>query len=293
MSNLKLFLICLLILSFVGLVFLSGCINREGISKEIKPNINMSGKKILMVIAPVNFRDEEFLEPKKVFENSGASVEVASKDVKEATSMIEKIKIKVDLDIEEVNVTNYDAMQLKDILQERVKIALKPGICSEGVISKCAAIAAQDQGDARRALDLLRVATEIAERNEDIEITENHVTIAEQKLELDRVVELAKVQPKHSQLTLYSILKLFEKGTEQILTGDVYEIYYLLCKRNGYRFLTQRRVSDLISELDMLGLISTKVVSKGRYGRTREIRIAIAKKPFDVLKSYFSNLFEI
>ncbi len=110
MSNLKLFLICLLILSFVGLVFLSGCINREGISKEIKPNINMSGKKILMVIAPVNFRDEEFLEPKKVFENSGASVEVASKDVKEATSMIEKIKIKVDLDIEEVNVTNYDAI---------------------------------------------------------------------------------------------------------------------------------------------------------------------------------------
>ncbi len=202
-------------------------------------------------------------------------------------------RVKSSLSEEEIIFPPYNAMQLKDILQERVKIALKPGICSEGVISKCAAIAAQDQGDARRALDLLRVATEIAERNEDIEITENHVTIAEQKLELDRVVELAKVQPKHSQLTLYSILKLFEKGTEQILTGDVYEIYYSLCKRNGYRFLTQRRVSDLISELDMLGLISTKVVSKGRYGRTREIRIAIAKKPFDVLKSYFSNLFEI
>ncbi len=110
MSNLKLFLICLLILSFVSLIFLSGCTNKEGISKEIKPNINISGKKILMVIAPVNFRDEEFLEPKKVFEDSGASVEVASKDVKEATSMIDKIKVKVDLDIGEVNVTDYDAV---------------------------------------------------------------------------------------------------------------------------------------------------------------------------------------
>ena len=138
----------------------------------------------------------------------------------------------------------------------------------------------------------MRVSAEIAERNEENKITEKHVTLAEQKLELDRVVELAKTQPRHSQLTLYSILKLFSKGKEPILTGDVYEIYVSLCKRNGYRILTQRRISDLISELDMLGLISTKVVSKGRYGRTREIKLAIAKKPFDILKSYFSDLYE-
>ena len=41
--------------------------------------------------------------------------------------------------------------------------------------------------------------------------------------------------------------------------------------------LTQRRVGDLISELDMLGLINTTVVSKGRYGRTKKIRLAISK----------------
>ena len=202
-------------------------------------------------------------------------------------------RVKSSLSEEEIIFPPYNAIQLKDILEERAKKALKPNVFSEGVISKCAALAAQEQGDARRALDLLRVAAEIAERNEDSKITEQHVTLAEQKLELDRVVELAKLQPRHSQLVLYSIFKLFEKGADQILTGDVYDIYISLCKRNGYRFLTQRRVSDLISELDMLGLISAKVVSKGRYGRTREIKLAIAKKPFDLLKSYFSNLFEI
>ncbi|MCD6274901.1 MAG: orc1/cdc6 family replication initiation protein [Candidatus Aenigmarchaeota archaeon] len=202
-------------------------------------------------------------------------------------------RVKSSLSEEEIIFPPYNAIQLKDILEERAKKALKPNVFSEGVISKCAALAAQEQGDARRALDLLRVAAEIAERNEDPKITEQHVTLAEQKLELDRVVELAKLQPRHSQLVLYSIFKLFEKGADQILTGDIYDIYISLCKRNGYRFLTQRRVSDLISELDMLGLISAKVVSKGRYGRTREIKLAIAKKPFDLLKSYFSNLFEI
>lgn len=201
-------------------------------------------------------------------------------------------RVRSSLSEEEIIFPPYNAVQLKDILSERAKKALKQGVYSEGVIGKCAAIAAQEQGDARRALDLLRVSAELAEREDEPTITEKHVTIAEQKLELDRVVELAKMQPRHSQLIFYSILKLFEKDGEQMLTGDVFEIYAGLCRRNGFRILTQRRVSDLISELDMLGLISTKVVSKGRYGRTREIRIAIAKKPFDLLKSHFATSFE-
>jgi len=202
-------------------------------------------------------------------------------------------RVKSSLSEEEIIFPPYNAIQLKDILLDRAKKALKPRSYTEAVINKCAAIAAQEQGDARRALDLLRVSAEIVERNDEEKITEKHVTLAEEKLELDRVVELAKKQPRHSQLIIYSILKLFSKGKEKILTGDVYDVYVSLCKRNGYRILTQRRVSDLISELDMLGLISTKVISKGRYGRTREIKLAIAKKPYDILKSHFSNLYEI
>ena len=69
--------------------------------------------------------------------------------------------------------------------------------------------------------------------------------------------------------------KLHEKSTEKILTGDVYETYCNLCKSCGLKSLTQRRLSDLIAELDLLGIINAKVISKGRYGRTREIKIAV------------------
>ena len=54
----------------------------------------------------------------------------------------------------------YDAQQLQDILRERVKIALHQDVIGDGVIEMCAGLAAQEHGDARCALDLLRVSTE-------------------------------------------------------------------------------------------------------------------------------------
>ena len=65
---------------------------------------------------------------------------------------------------------------------------------------------------------------------------------------------------------------MFEKEEKIALTGDIYEVYKQLCGKTDLRPLTQRRVSDIIGELDMLGIINATIVSKGRYGRTREIK---------------------
>ncbi len=62
-----------------------------------------------MVVAPEKFRDEEFLEPKKVFETSDIAVNVASKEVKEAKGMF-GTTVEIDLDIEDVKVDDYDAV---------------------------------------------------------------------------------------------------------------------------------------------------------------------------------------
>jgi cell division control protein 6 len=48
-----------------------------------------------------------------------------------------------------------------------------------------------------------------------------------------------------------------------------------MCKIIGIEVLTQRRVTDLISELDMMGILNATVVSKGRYGRTKEISLSV------------------
>jgi len=61
-------------------------------------------------------------------------------------------------------------------------------------------------------------------------------------------------------------------------TGEVYDIYKELCKKTRYNCLTQRRTADLISELDMLGIITARVISKGRHGRTREIQMSSSSR---------------
>ena len=123
--------------------------------------------------------------------------------------------------------------------------------------------------------ELLRVAGELAERSNSMRINIKSIDEAEEKIEKDRVLDAVHTQPKQFQLTLLSILNLANGEDKSIFTGDIYEVYGKLCGQAGLKPLTQRRVGDIISELDMMDIINVKVISKGRYGRTREIRLAI------------------
>jgi cell division control protein 6 len=88
-------------------------------------------------------------------------------------------------------------------------------------------------------------------------------------------MEILRTQPKQSQIVFKAILNLHEKGETNIQTGDVYDLYATTCSQNNLKPLTQRRVSDLIAELDMFGIINAKVLSKGRYGRTKRIKVQL------------------
>ena len=170
----------------------------------------------------------------------------------------------------------YNANQLQDILRQRAELALNDDGIDPGVISLCAALAAQEHGDARRALDLLRVSAELAERDHATRVTEHFVHKAVNKLELDAVEEVVSTLPTHSKLVLLSILINEREGSPYSTTGEVYDTYRELCRQHGMNHLTQRRVTDLISELDMLGIINARLKSFGRGGRTREISLAVS-----------------
>lgn len=183
-------------------------------------------------------------------------------------------RVKSSLGEEEIIFPPYNALELKEILEKRAAGAFKSGAIEEGVLEKCAAFAAREHGDARRALDLMRVAGEVAERESSERICPAHIDKAEEKIERDKVMDIVVAQPKQSQAVFYSIL-LIENGKKNLETGEVFERYKEICSNSGLGPLSQRRISDLIGELDMLGLINAKVISKGRYGRTREIYLTI------------------
>ncbi|MBI4448871.1 orc1/cdc6 family replication initiation protein [Candidatus Woesearchaeota archaeon] len=195
-------------------------------------------------------------------------------------------RVKSSLSEEEMIFPPYNAIQLQRILSERAKEAFNGNVISDGVLEKCAAYAAREHGDARRALELLRVAGEVAERENASSLSLSHLDIAEEKIERDRMVDIVAAQPRQFQVALFVIFKMYMRREEVLFTGEVYEQYRTLCSQIHLRPLTQRRISDIIQEMDMMGIIAAKIISKGRYGRTREIHVSLPQ-------SLIENIFKV
>lgn len=194
-------------------------------------------------------------------------------------------RVRSSLSEEEIVFPPYNALQIQAILRQRAELAFRKEAIEHGVIEKCAAYAARDHGDARRALELLRVAGEVADRKNSKKISIEHIDEAEGKIDRDRIIEVITTQPKQYHMVLYSIVSLSHGRSSSIFTGEVYEVYKSLCSKTNTSILTQRRISDIISEFDMLGIVNAKIISKGRYGRTREISVEISESMMPRIKS--------
>ncbi len=177
---------------------------------------------------------------------------------------------------EEIVFRPYTAPEIRDILSDRANLAFVDGALDGSALSLCAAEAAGEHGDARRALDLLRVAGEVAEREGDHVVCDVHVRKAQRKIEEDRISSVLSSMPLHSKFVLWASFLVSRARPEGAVTGDVYGIYAELCKHSGVEPLTQRRVSSLINELDLLGLVSARLVNLGRYGRTKKVSLGVS-----------------
>jgi cell division control protein 6 len=187
---------------------------------------------------------------------------------------------------EEMVFPPYNAPQLCDILAQRANLAFVESALEEGVIPLCAALAAQEHGDARRALDLLRVSGEIADRENADLVREGHVKQAQAKIETDSMIECIATLPMQSKVILYCMFLLHQVDLTIFTSGEVLRVYKDVAPILEIDVLTHRRITDLISELNMLGVINTRVVSRGRYGRTKEMWFDInTQKIWDVLKA--------
>lgn len=198
---------------------------------------------------------------------------------------------------EDIIFNPYNAEQLQDILRGRANNAIRPDAIGDGVIELCAALAAQENGDARCALDLLRVSTEKAEQEGVGIVEQQHVRIAQAQIESDQVTPVIRTLPTQQKMVLTAVLINENNGLRNIQTGEVYHIYKQACTLVGQQFLTARRISGIINNLDMLGLITAKVISRGRHGRSKEINSCIPNNidPIDVMakaEPVFAEIFE-
>ena len=169
----------------------------------------------------------------------------------------------------------YGAPEIQDILSERVTTGLREDVIEEGVLELCSALAAQEHGDARRALDLLRISVQKAEQRSQKTVDRRHVRLAQSQLEYDQVTPVLKTLPLHQKLLVLAIKLNEDNGLRNISTGETYRTYSDACMKISVEALTPRRISSLLNELDTLGLIMARNVSKGRGGRSKQVNSVI------------------
>lgn len=184
----------------------------------------------------------------------------------------------------------YNAEEIAEILKMRVDEAFNSGAVKEEVIQKCAALSAQEHGDIRKALDLLKVAGENAQQFGKDNVEEDDLDKAADILEQNITESLIKTMTKQSKVVLMSIIAVSRsKRLGKVYSGEVYDYYLKFCDRVGLKKLTFRRVSDLIADMDYNSLVMSRIKSHGRYGRTRELNIAFSptliNKVEDIIKT--------
>ena len=101
----------ILIVFLLGLYSLASCKQTVGVSSDVAKQemVSQSEKKVLFIIAPDNFRDEEYLYPREILEEEGVNVSVASKSLDEAYGML-GARVEPDLLLSEVKVDEYDGI---------------------------------------------------------------------------------------------------------------------------------------------------------------------------------------
>ncbi|WP_440770632.1 Cdc6/Cdc18 family protein [Natronorubrum sp. DTA28] len=162
----------------------------------------------------------------------------------------------------------YDATQIREILRSRAD-AFHEDVLKDGVVPRVAALAAREHGDARKAIDILRFAGEIAEENDLERVTEACVDQAHEREETSRLAELISKSPSHAKLVLEAMALLTQQtGNDDapVTTNEVYDLYKRLCERDQSDHLKLRRVRDILSELEFLSIIDQerKWAGKGK-----------------------------
>lgn len=181
-----------------------------------------------------------------------------------------KSRVTSSLKDKEIIFPPYGADQLGDILSERAVLSFYDNVLEEDVIPLCSAMAAKEEGDARYALDLLKNAGEIAFDEACDKVTGEHVKQAKERIEHNKVTDILSTLPLQQQRVLEAILTL-TKQKEEITSGKLYEAYTEISKKDA---VTYRRIFDFVNELELLGIISTNTISRGRAkGRTNIIKL--------------------
>lgn len=171
----------------------------------------------------------------------------------------------------EVFFTPYSGDDLLGILRDRAGKAFSIKVGKE-ILEYCAKLSSTDHGDARRALDLLRLAGELYNGKT---ITKEDVDRAQEQLQKDRITLIVSKASYQQRIVIAAICKNSLRSADWTATSEIYETYSGLLAKD-VKPLSYRRISDLLVELENTGLVLSRTISRGRHGYGTEYKLKIS-----------------
>jgi cell division control protein 6 len=169
----------------------------------------------------------------------------------------------------------YNRNEVLEILKDRAEKAFVGGADS-AVLEYCAEQSSLEHGDARRAIDLLRVAAEIAGRKGETKLLKDHIDMAATELQKDRIATVLANASLHLKLVISALARLaYLKTDARHSTTAIYDQYCKLVQE-GVKPLTSRRVAELLTELENTGLVISETISMGRHGYGNQYRLTVS-----------------
>lgn len=208
-------------------------------------------------------------------------------------------KVKSSLYDDSVLFSPYDATQLQQILRRRAakafhdtdlnpidelangadqegdvveiskydqKYLFKSDVLTDDVIPLIAALSAQDTGDARQAIKYLRKAGELADKNNDNQVSADHAREAQALVEREAVVEAMREMTTQAHLALAALTALELSGDAPVRAKPIYGVYKSVASKIDADKLGQRRFKDHLRELDMQGIADGEKATAGSIG---------------------------
>jgi cell division control protein 6 len=168
----------------------------------------------------------------------------------------------------------YTQQAVLAILKDRAEKAFSQPVDSE-ILQYCADQSSREHGDARRAIDLLRVAAEIAGKRGGEKISKMHVDAALAQLQRDRVSTTLSSASFHLKLAATALARIsFLTQDAWHSTSTVYNQYCRILNKD-MKPLTYRRIAELLTELENMGLVISHTSSKGRHGYGTQYKLVV------------------
>lgn len=181
---------------------------------------------------------------------------------------------------------DYDANQLRSILRNR-RDAFKPDSLADDVVPLVAAFGSQTHGDARKAIDLLRWAGELAERRGVDTVTETDVRDAQEKYTENRKLRHISGISTQKKLSIYAVAATANYAREHpewIPAGPAFKTYQFIADTMDADQYSRETFVNHVTEQSTYGVLDFERRGKGR-GRGVHMYFSLSEVPETIMET--------